>query len=327
MKAVGLNIIMAQAGLFVAASSFTFKPYTQIFTRILNNDNIFRSQSSFAVEIQELKSILHRADQNSLVLGDELCSGTESISALSIISTGLSTLCQKESSFIFTSHLHQLTTIEEVRSLKNLEIYHLKIKYDKENDRLEYDRKLEKGSGPSIYGLQVCEAMGLSKDFISFAKKIQLRLSNNDIITKQSIYNKGVYMDECKICSSKEKLETHHIKDQQYADQNNMINNHHKNIKHNLVPLCKSCHQKVTNNIIIVNGWKETTNGRILDWNISSGKNISKKKFSEEQINQIKNLKKENNTLTNSNLLKKLELDYSIKISLTTLRKIITNNY
>ena len=42
MKAVGLNIIMAQAGLFVAASSFEFKPYTQIFTRILNNDNIFR---------------------------------------------------------------------------------------------------------------------------------------------------------------------------------------------------------------------------------------------------------------------------------------------
>ena len=34
MKAVGLNIIMAQAGLFVAASSFIYKPYTQIFTNI-----------------------------------------------------------------------------------------------------------------------------------------------------------------------------------------------------------------------------------------------------------------------------------------------------
>ena len=39
MKAVGLNVVLAQAGLFVAASSFKFTPYTQIFTRILNNDN------------------------------------------------------------------------------------------------------------------------------------------------------------------------------------------------------------------------------------------------------------------------------------------------
>ena len=40
--AIGLNIIMAQAGLYVAASSFIFNPYRKIFTRILNNDNIFK---------------------------------------------------------------------------------------------------------------------------------------------------------------------------------------------------------------------------------------------------------------------------------------------
>ena len=55
-------------------------------------------------------------------------------------------------------------------------------------------------------------------------------------------------MDECKICHIKGiQLETHHIKDQQFADSNNMIDHHHKNVKHNLVPLCKACHLKVTN--------------------------------------------------------------------------------
>ena len=76
MKAIGLNIIMAQAGLYVASREFRYKPYNQIFTRILNNDNIFRAQSSFAVEMQELNGILQKADNNSLILGDELCSGT-----------------------------------------------------------------------------------------------------------------------------------------------------------------------------------------------------------------------------------------------------------
>ena len=45
MKAVGLNIIMAQAGFFVAASEFTYHPYQRLMTRILNADNIFRGES------------------------------------------------------------------------------------------------------------------------------------------------------------------------------------------------------------------------------------------------------------------------------------------
>ena len=136
MKAMGLNIVLAQSGLYVAADSFEYTPYKQIFTRILNNDNIFRSQSSFAVEIEELRGILKRACSNSLILGDELCSGTETKSALSIVSTGLYELSQRKSSFIFTSHLHQLNDIDVVKNLDNLDIYHLKIKY--ENDKLIY---------------------------------------------------------------------------------------------------------------------------------------------------------------------------------------------
>ena len=328
MKAIGLNIIMAQAGLFVAASSFIYKPYTQIFTRILNNDNIFRSQSSFAVEIQELRGILNRSDENSLILGDELCSGTESISALSIIGSGLHSLCKRRSSFIFTSHLHQLTTLEEVKALKNLKVYHLKIDYDKEKDILIYDRKLAEGSGPSIYGLKVCEAMGLSTDFISFAKQIQNKLENNETITKQSQYNTNVFMDECKICFRKGvQLETHHIKDQQFADSNNMIDHHHKNVKHNLVPLCKACHLKVTNHEMIVTGWKETNKGRILEWSVAEKKLSSKKKFSDEQIVTIIELRNKNENLSQKDFLKKIELENDIKCSITTLKKIMDDNY
>ena len=54
MKAIGLNLIMAQAGMFVPCNSFVFNPFNQIFTRINNNDNIFKGESSFAVEMGEL---------------------------------------------------------------------------------------------------------------------------------------------------------------------------------------------------------------------------------------------------------------------------------
>ena len=77
MKAVGLNVILAQSGHFVPCRGMAFKPYYNLFTRINNNDNIFKGESSFAVEMSELRSILKRADKNSLVLGDELCAGTQ----------------------------------------------------------------------------------------------------------------------------------------------------------------------------------------------------------------------------------------------------------
>jgi DNA mismatch repair protein MutS len=83
MKAIGLNIIMAQAGSFVPCESMRFYPYQYVFTRISGADNIYRGMSSFTVEMTELRNILMRCNENSLVLGDELCAGTEALSALS----------------------------------------------------------------------------------------------------------------------------------------------------------------------------------------------------------------------------------------------------
>ena len=77
IKAIGIAIIVAQAGFYVPCQEFIYFPYKNIFTRILGNDNLFKGLSSFAVEMLELKTILNMADKDSLVLGDELCSGTK----------------------------------------------------------------------------------------------------------------------------------------------------------------------------------------------------------------------------------------------------------
>ena len=77
---------MSQAGFYVPCSKFVLAPYQKIYTRILGNDNLFKGLSTFAVEMSELRTILESADQKSLVIGDELCSGTESNSAISIFS-------------------------------------------------------------------------------------------------------------------------------------------------------------------------------------------------------------------------------------------------
>lgn len=56
IKSIGISLVMAQAGLFVPATEFKFKPYKMIMTRILGNDNIFKGLSTFIVEMTELKT-------------------------------------------------------------------------------------------------------------------------------------------------------------------------------------------------------------------------------------------------------------------------------
>ena len=138
-------------------------------------------------------------------------------------------------------------------------------------DLLIYDRKLEKGSGPPIYGLEV-RSDGIIKDFISFCQDDTITNYGEEIEllnTNKSHYNSQIIMDQCSICNSKDgQLETHHINEQQNADKNNMLDHYHKNKKHNLVPLCKSCHQKVTFGQLRIYGYIQTNEGIKLNYDI-----------------------------------------------------------
>jgi DNA mismatch repair protein MutS len=89
MKSIGISVVLAQAGFFVPAVEMRFSMYEKIFTRILSQDNLYKGLSTFSVEMMELKNIFNRADSKSLVLGDEISQGTETESALAIVSSSI----------------------------------------------------------------------------------------------------------------------------------------------------------------------------------------------------------------------------------------------
>ena len=275
----------------------------------------------------ELKPILEKSNEKSLILGDELCSGTETISAISIISSSILELSKKNTSYILTTHFHQLMDIKDIINLNNLKIYHLKVDYDKNKDLLIYNRKLSEGPGPSSYGLLVCEAMKLNNNFIKKAKEIQSKLLNQSNLilnNKSSHYNKDIKMDCCEICKSTNNLETHHINEQKDADNNNNINHFHKNIKHNLVVLCKECHNKVTYGGLEIYGYLDTTDGKKLNYQFINN-NKSKKKYNQKEINII--LSYQNKNFKKDDILNILKLNHKINISKSTLTKIFQNKY
>lgn len=248
-KAIGLNIVMAQAGCFVP-STLTFRPYARLITRLSGADDMFNGQSSFAIEMTELRTILRQADHETLVIGDELAAGTESDSATGITVATIKSLIAKKATFIFATHMHHLTSIPYIQSLSNQElaIAHLSVIYDDVADLLIYQRKLLPGAGSAIYGLMVAQSLGLPAEFIADAKTILNYMAkvNDDIVTpKTSRYNSNVYVDTCAMCGATKvdtELHTHHIMEQHLADKKGFIGAIHKNSKDNLVVLCRNCH-------------------------------------------------------------------------------------
>lgn len=253
IRALGISVVMAQAGLYVPASSYKFKPYKYIFTRILGNDNLFKGLSTFAVEMSELRTILRLSDKNSLVLGDELCSGTESISAVSIFVAGVQNLAAKNCSFIFATHLHEIIGYEEITTLHNVGMKHMSVMYDKKRDCLIYNRKLQDGPGNNMYGLEVCKSLSLPQEFLENAHNIRIKYhpeSAGVLDKKGSHFNaKHITGGKCEKCKLNPAIEVHHMIFQNEANDKGFITknglNFNKNNKSNLLNLCEKCHDNI----------------------------------------------------------------------------------
>uniref|UniRef100_A0A6C0LUJ2 DNA mismatch repair proteins mutS family domain-containing protein n=1 Tax=viral metagenome TaxID=1070528 RepID=A0A6C0LUJ2_9ZZZZ len=290
MKSIGLSIVLAQIGYYVPATEFVFEPYMALFARITGNDNLFKGLSSFALEMIELDAIIKRTEDNgqyTLIIGDEVCRGTEEISGRALIASSLIHLSEKKTSFIFSSHIHDLINIEEIRNLNNLRLFHLLIEYDEKNDCLIFNRRLTPGSGPSVYGLMVAKFLIKNNKFINTAELIKRRFTQNENITidipiKKSNYNKDLLITYCFLCyyfpkENNKELESHHIHFQKDCWKDGKIKEKpylHKNRLSNLVVLCRKCHEKVHRNEIIINGYVDTSIGPILNYSTNLNKTI-----------------------------------------------------
>lgn len=247
-KSIALCIIMAQIGCYTPAI-IKYRPYSKIITRLNGNDSL--RESSFQIEMSELRTILRQADNKTLCLADEIAKGTESDSATGITVATILKMIEVKSSFIIASHMHNLVELDYIKNIPptTLKVCHMDIIYDEKTGGLIYNRKLKDGSGSSLYGILVAKSLGLPGDFIEKANEVVSFVTGENekiLSTKKSRYNSNVYVSECTLCKKTCKqipLHAHHIKEQHLADQRGLINNMHKNTKGNLIVLCESCHK------------------------------------------------------------------------------------
>ena len=331
MKAVGICVLLAQAGCFVPAARCVLTPFRALYTRILNTDNLWSGLSSFAVEMTELQEILNRADSYSLVLGDELCSGTESVSATALVGGSLVKLHDRGARFIFATHLHGLMERPRIRDLPKLKVWHLKVRYDPAADRLVYERTLTPGAGSSLYGLEVARAMNIPEDVLAMAHEFRREILGTAAANEAPLsdWNRAVARRACELCGNPivRDLEVHHIQPRASANhQGRLEDGTHQNHVRNLIVVCAKCHDKHHSGEITIGPLVATSDGpQRVQANSPQPTEKRSTKWTKEQLATIEAYLRNYPNVVPKRLVYDLETKEGIQLSVSSLTRMRTN--
>jgi DNA mismatch repair protein MutS len=326
MKATGIAVLLAQSGCFVPAQNMRLRPFQAVYTRILNHDNLFAGMSSFATEMSELRDILRSANANTLVLGDELCSGTESVSAMALVAAGIQWLHKCGAKFIFATHLHDLPTLLDTEALR-LKVWHLHVEYDPVCHKLVYDRTLVPGSGSTLYGLEVARALDLPLPFLEQAQVFRRTLlkTTNQQEGAPSSHNSVICRVKCELCSHGivSDLEVHHIQQQAIAIKGILPNGVPMNDPTNLITLCAKCHDEIHAGQKEILPLIQTSAGPERAASVTTRTTTTTKsrssKWSEEDLEHIQAVLFQYKKASLKNLSYRLKTEYQIDISVQSL--------
>jgi len=97
-------------------------------------------------------------------------------------------------------------------------------------------------------------------------------------------------MTECYLCKGPAE-DTHHIMYQSQSNDNGFFETFHQNSKHNLIPLCKSCHNKEHNGDLYIKGYIKTSAGIQVDVEENINPVPEKNKVPDMTDNEISKLK------------------------------------
>jgi len=117
LKSVGLSFFLTHAVLPVKCIDLKIPFIKKIYTDIGDEQSITQNLSTFSSHLKNLKTIVEESDENTLVLIDELGTGTDPIEGAALGKAIIKNLLDKKSKIFVTSHLSEIKTysMEEER--------------------------------------------------------------------------------------------------------------------------------------------------------------------------------------------------------------------
>jgi DNA mismatch repair protein MutS2 len=153
LKSIGLNVAMALAGIFPCGYCKT--NYREVFSAIGDNQSIENDMSTFSSQITRLKEILMNASDASLILVDEICSGTDPQEGSALAVGILDGFLARKSFFVVTTHQSSLKSY----ALTQTGIMNASMEFN--TDKLEPTYRFLSGVPGNSYAFALARRVGL----------------------------------------------------------------------------------------------------------------------------------------------------------------------
>lgn len=248
LKMVGLFSLMMQSAIAISANEKSSLPvYSQIFVDIGDEQSIEQSLSTFSSHLMSIIKIIKQVKEYSLVLLDELGSGTDPREGENLALAIIEYLYQNNASVIATTHYSKLKNY----ALTNDYVRSASVEFDMESNKPKY--KISFDTFASSNAFKIAEYLGLDKIIINKAidyynsdlntsEELMLKLQNQTIIYKakedelnkvikeyEDKYNK-IILEEKRLEDKKEsiiekaKIEANSIVSRSQKDADKIIN-------------------------------------------------------------------------------------------------------
>lgn len=167
LKTIGILTLMLQSGIHIPANSDSnFHLFSKVLIDIGDQQSLEDDLSTFSSHLKNLNQILTEADNKSLVLLDEIGTGTDPTEGASLAAAILKKLLEKGALVFASTHHGSLKLFAyNVKGMVNAAM-----QFDHETLSPTYVFKL--GIPGSSYAFQIAERIGMQKDVISDAEKL-----------------------------------------------------------------------------------------------------------------------------------------------------------
>ncbi|MDD5361161.1 MAG: endonuclease MutS2 [Ignavibacteria bacterium] len=164
LKTVGILQLMLQSGMFVPAfPDSEFRIFDKMYVVIGDEQSIENSLSSFSSHLKELKDVISNAGSESLVLIDEICSGTDPKFGSALAASILKDFSDKNAFTIVTTHIGDL----KVFAHNNEKFENASLEFD--FDRLAPSFRFQMGIPGQSYTFELSRKFNIPERIIEYA--------------------------------------------------------------------------------------------------------------------------------------------------------------
>lgn len=181
IKTLGLFLLMVKSGLFLPCNEAKIFPFGKIFADIGDEQSITQSLSTFSSHMTNLIDIVNNADDNTFIVLDEMCAGTDPQEGAILAEVILENLAQKGAISCVTTHYGELKALE----FGNDYFKNASVEFDSQSLKPTY--KLVIGIPGLSNAILIASNLGLSQDLVNKAKDVLISQKDPSIVVVEKL--------------------------------------------------------------------------------------------------------------------------------------------